>query len=74
MQLSHTQFNRLSQSTNQILQTNDLSSDYESAEKVLFNFNDLTSLSNGPEKLISSDSLHHNLDMLSNNETLFDTL
>ncbi|CAF4491467.1 unnamed protein product [Rotaria socialis] len=76
----HIQFNRLSQSSSQLhrvissQQTDEQAIDYDSAEKVLFNFNDLTSLSNGPEKLITSESIHHNLGIISNNEPLFDAL
>ncbi|CAF1967755.1 unnamed protein product [Rotaria magnacalcarata] len=76
----HIPFNRLSQSSSQLhqvislQQTDEQAIGYDSAEKVLFNFNDLTSLSNGPEKLITSESIHHNLGIISNNEPLFDKL
>ncbi|CAF2912889.1 unnamed protein product [Rotaria sp. Silwood2] len=82
-QLRHSQYNRLSQSSNELhqgippKQTNDSTNEYDLAEKVLFNFNDITSLSNGPEKLISSESMHHNFDIINNNEpslSTFDTL
>ncbi|CAF1470461.1 unnamed protein product [Rotaria sordida] len=82
-QLRNTQYNRLSQSSNELhqgipsKQTNDSTNEYDLVEKVLFNFNDITSLSNGPEKLISSESIHHNLGIINNNEpslSTFDTL
>jgi hypothetical protein len=53
---------------------NDSINDYDLAEKVLFNFSDITPMSNGPEQLISSETVDHNLGVLNNNESPFDTL
>ncbi len=47
---------------------------YDLAEKDLFNLSDITQLTNGPEQIISSEMLHHNLDIIHNNESTFDTL
>lgn len=83
MQLGHTQFDHISQTSNQLhqilpsQQNNESTNEYDLAEKVLFNFNDISALSNGPEKLISSESIHDNLGIISNNEpslSTFDTL
>jgi bromodomain-containing protein 7/9 len=48
--------------------------EYELAEKDLFNLSDITQMSNGPEQIISSETIHDNLGIINNNESTFDTL
>jgi len=71
MQLRQTQYDRLSQSANHVIPP---TNEYDLAEKVLFNLSDITQISNGPEQIISSETLHHNLGITNNNELTFDTL
>ena len=73
MQLHQTQYDRLPQPSNQLHQVIPLvqqqTNEFDLAEKVLFNLSDITHISNGSEQIISSETIHHNLD-----ESAFDTL
>ncbi len=64
MQLPDTHFDRLSHQGLPSQPTTESINEYDLAEKVLFNFNDITQISNGPDP---SENLHHN-------DSSFDTL
>ncbi|CAF0871830.1 unnamed protein product [Adineta ricciae] len=66
MQFRQTQYEHLSQS-----QQHQSTNDYDLAEKALF---DLPQISNGTDQGLSSESIHHSLDMMHSNDSTFDTL
>ncbi|CAF1471688.1 unnamed protein product [Adineta steineri] len=70
MQLRQTPSNQLHQVISPPQQTND----FDITDKVLFNLSDITQVSNGPGQIISSEAIHHNLGIINNNESTFDTL
>ncbi len=86
IQLRQAQYDRLCQPSNKIHQIIPSSShqqhpseslnEYDLAEKVLYNLSDMTHMSsNGPEQVISSEAIHHNLGIMIHNESLtVDTL
>jgi hypothetical protein len=88
VQLRQAQYDRLCQPSNKIhqiipsqqqQQTSEPLNEYDLAEKVLSNLSDMTHMSsNGPEQVISPETIRHNLGIVITNElstsTAIDTL